>query len=688
MAGHTHPSSPLASATAAAARRLRQSQEQHEEDEDEMLMRRISAKDDLLNQRLRRGDGDFQRTLWGGQGGTESEREREGQRGKAAVEADREFVARLRKKDRTLCERMAAADAALTESLSLSAVEERAADEMRELEEERTDALHGLHCPLKAVSVLHRQETPDCPCPSPQSPVMNLSSSSSSRFESGTESAAPTPRLSVDLLVYDLHRFLSLGNRALELAGRGGAYHVSVLVGGKLEWAFGGSSAEGATESRGILGRRRGSFKSWANVKPAVIPMGSTSLSMEEMLEVADRMHREGGWKLFKYHVLEKNCIHFAEAFVSELGDGVLSFPAHLKETPSYVRSLPDWMQPPFVPSTEQVTQRRKKEEQREADHAVQSLPFDAVQNLLQSKGNSSTLQEDTPLAVTARGDGGHNFEYDCELPSSLARQQLALCSHEDVASSSSSSATSAAPAVGRGGSSTPVGSHKKIESAAALPQFCPSTPVRKKNDGSVCSPPAAAPTPTTVTETPTRPDVPQSHSSSRLKGPTPEVSAVPHLSLSDSTLLSPLLSPTAHNQAEIQMPASGREEVSDTRTVIVEESVQLQQQCTDRGQVEGEGPFRKDFLFDGDENISPDCQSDLESSQQKCYPVISLPPSDAASQTEQQSYAKSEDSQGGIEREREGGDGKGEDAEVCAGAADVKAEGSGWFAWLRFAWP
>eukprot|EP01062_Namystynia_karyoxenos_P002685 TRINITY_DN10950_c0_g1_i1.p1 TRINITY_DN10950_c0_g1~~TRINITY_DN10950_c0_g1_i1.p1 ORF type:complete len:599 (+),score=187.69 TRINITY_DN10950_c0_g1_i1:78-1799(+) len=92
-----------------------------------------------------------------------------------------------------------------------------------------------------------------------------------------------------------------------------GLYHSGIEVYGR-EWSFGGQSDPEYAEMSGIFWVPPGSA---ADNLMKKIDLGETSLSPQEMLDLVKRVQPE--WKIGSYHILQRNCNHFASAFAQEL---------------------------------------------------------------------------------------------------------------------------------------------------------------------------------------------------------------------------------------------------------------------------------------------------------------------------------------------------------------------------------
>lgn len=128
---------------------------------------------------------------------------------------------------------------------------------------------------------------------------------------------------SVFVHVYDVGPWLGAVNTALRALGSG-AFHVSVEVYGD-EWAFVGSpdADPGVTGLRRYLvpvqhARRRH--------REAVF-LGYTKLTPQDVLWLMSRY--SDAWQAAEYHMVRRNCVHFAERFLRDLG----------------VQPLPTWVQ-------------------------------------------------------------------------------------------------------------------------------------------------------------------------------------------------------------------------------------------------------------------------------------------------------------------------------------------------------
>jgi len=98
----------------------------------------------------------------------------------------------------------------------------------------------------------------------------------------------------------------------------GGAFHVGVEVYGR-EWMYGHNPDGAGIVAIKPLSIRHHRFRE-------TIPMASTELSKHEVSSVVQNMH--GDFSGLAYHILSKNCCHFAQEFCTKLGVG----------------SIPEWL--------------------------------------------------------------------------------------------------------------------------------------------------------------------------------------------------------------------------------------------------------------------------------------------------------------------------------------------------------
>lgn len=136
----------------------------------------------------------------------------------------------------------------------------------------------------------------------------------------------------VRLNVYDLHRSLSTLNDFLQEVWEGGLYHVGVEVFG-LEYMYSaGESQVGRRipanrgfaakqeQTTGILWHkpRRHGFHSYKKS----IDMGLTRIPFREVVQLIAIMSDQ--WRPMDYNIMNKNCVHFADAFTRALGVGAV----------------------------------------------------------------------------------------------------------------------------------------------------------------------------------------------------------------------------------------------------------------------------------------------------------------------------------------------------------------------------
>ncbi|KAF4654061.1 hypothetical protein FOL47_010160 [Perkinsus chesapeaki] len=153
----------------------------------------------------------------------------------------------------------------------------------------------------------------------------------------------------VELHVYDLDKVVSHLN-AVTRAFSWGAFHVGVEVYGE-EWSFGQTTDPQAT---GLCIIRPKSHE--VHVYRESVPMGNTNLSRADSVwRLMVTMRKE--WLGGSYHILRRNCIHFAKALCLRLGCEK-EFPSWIEALPSrteglsqtfdvasaHVRALDDWL--------------------------------------------------------------------------------------------------------------------------------------------------------------------------------------------------------------------------------------------------------------------------------------------------------------------------------------------------------
>lgn len=117
---------------------------------------------------------------------------------------------------------------------------------------------------------------------------------------------------SVLLNVYDLHWTVCGLNRFLQDAANVGAFHVGIEVYG-VEFMFCGLSDD--DDSGGVI--RHIPKHHTAHVYRETINLGVTALSHMEVARLISKLSED--WVAASYHLVTRNCIHFAEALASAL---------------------------------------------------------------------------------------------------------------------------------------------------------------------------------------------------------------------------------------------------------------------------------------------------------------------------------------------------------------------------------
>lgn len=135
------------------------------------------------------------------------------------------------------------------------------------------------------------------------------------RRGSGVPVVVPANQLTspVEVVIYDI---------APDSVGKKfglGVYHSGVVVYGR-EYAFGGSQNPADNDKPGVFHTRP--YSAAAVVKKK-IPVGTTAVTKAELLAWIASAGRDA-WKIGRYHLLTRNCNHFAEALLTFLGERVV----------------------------------------------------------------------------------------------------------------------------------------------------------------------------------------------------------------------------------------------------------------------------------------------------------------------------------------------------------------------------
>lgn len=156
--------------------------------------------------------------------------------------------------------------------------------------------------------------------------------------------------------VYDLHWAMSALNGLLQDTASLGAFHVGIQVYG-VEFMFAGESiVENATGSVTLGGIMRHFPKQHTvHAYRETIDLGKTRLSLHEVIRAADSMSED--WTGKSYHILNRNCIHFASALVARLQ--VDPIPERVTAGAEAARSFFGWMG--FIPSTNEPKSERQE---------------------------------------------------------------------------------------------------------------------------------------------------------------------------------------------------------------------------------------------------------------------------------------------------------------------------------------
>ena len=137
------------------------------------------------------------------------------------------------------------------------------------------------------------------------------------------------PPVDVELIVYDLKP------DGISKHIGFGVYHSAVIINGK-EYAFGGSPDSSDAERPGIFTCHP------ASAAPDVKKRYTVGQTMRTPEEVAETLKEWGRttWKVGSYHLLSRNCNHFADAFLRYLGESIPQH--HLKNLNDEIAQLID----------------------------------------------------------------------------------------------------------------------------------------------------------------------------------------------------------------------------------------------------------------------------------------------------------------------------------------------------------
>lgn len=152
---------------------------------------------------------------------------------------------------------------------------------------------------------------------------------------SSSQTARPRKRISVRLHVYDLGRntIASLTKLQNSISKDYGLFHTAVEVYG-LEWSFGRMSGD----QTGVVYTKPKMDS--AHSYRETIEMGSTALSPKELGSLIGRLCDE--WPGNSYDLLTRNCNHFSEALLQELG--VDHLPSWCNSLAGKPVGLSDWL--------------------------------------------------------------------------------------------------------------------------------------------------------------------------------------------------------------------------------------------------------------------------------------------------------------------------------------------------------
>jgi len=124
----------------------------------------------------------------------------------------------------------------------------------------------------------------------------------------------------VILNVYDLTNsgFVGGFNRLASVLGTGGAFHVGLQVWSE-EWSFGQSDS-----GTGVM--KKTPRKDGRHAYKMSVPLGSCKLHYTQLRRLLAEMEKD--WTGDSYHILHRNCCHFAAELLTRLG----------------ARAMPDWV--------------------------------------------------------------------------------------------------------------------------------------------------------------------------------------------------------------------------------------------------------------------------------------------------------------------------------------------------------